>query len=132
MAEDYNDINRRTDEIIGLEGILEDRRHIETAAVLQLVTHMSDKLTSVESKLDVHMKEETTQLAAEIAKLMLSAFPEGDAGSHRREHEAAIKKSEARAEFWATMAKEITKAGLIGFLAWAGYAIWRALLLGPK
>lgn len=129
MHEEVLTTSKRTEETIGLEELLDDRR---AAAVLQLFTYMLDKLTTVEDKLDTHMKEETTQLASEIAKLMLSAFPDGDAGSHRREHEAAIKKSEARAEFWSTMAKEITKAGLLGFLGWVVFAIWRTLLLGPK
>lgn len=109
-----------------------DNRNIETAAILQMVTHMSDRLASMDAKLDTHMREETITIASEMAKLLLAAFPDGDAASHKRQHEANLKNAEARAEFMATLAKELSKYGLLGFLGWAAYTLWHAAVFIPK
>lgn len=110
----------------------ERRRTDSIEALLILVQQIHEKQTQIENKIEKHMVDETGELAEAIAKLMKSAFPEGDTDGHRRAHELAIKQAEARAEFWATMQKEIAKWGLIGFLAWATYYLWKAVLLGPK
>ncbi|MGB4817556.1 MAG: hypothetical protein WBP33_00455, partial [Saprospiraceae bacterium] len=60
------------------------------------------------------------------------AFPRGDPDAHRLHHELAIRKAEASASFWQTLATELAKYGLIGFIGWAGYALWKAFLAGPK
>jgi hypothetical protein len=62
---------------------------------------------------------------------MADAFPEADPVGHRKHHEAVIKAAEDRAAFWAKMRFELTRWGLIGFVAWAGTQLWQAALQGP-
>ncbi len=104
----------------------------QTDPVLILVTQVRDTLDRMNEKLSNHINNETTELANEIARVMLKAFPRGDPDAHRLHHELAIQKAEAKAKFWQTMSTEIAKWGLIGFLGWAGFALWKTFLMGPK
>jgi len=114
------------------EPILVERRISDTAAVLGIVTQINSSLCKLDEKLSMHITSETAILANEIARVMLKAFPDGDADGHRRFHEANVIKAEESAKFWRTLSVEITKFGLLGFLGWAGYALWKAFLMGPK
>lgn len=81
--------------------------------------------------------KETAEVAKESIKdavheAMAEAFPDGDPRGHRAAHESYIKEAAEKAEFWATMRKELGKWGLIGFISWAAYILWQAFLLGPK
>ena len=112
------------------EPISQDRR--DDAAVLMLMTEMHKDVRDLTKKLEVHMTEETHDLAAEVSKLMSEAFPEGDPKGHRRHHELVIRQAEKRAAFWTDMAASVSKWGLIGFLGWMLFTLWKAFLLGPK
>ena len=100
-------------------------------AVIGLVSELHKDVKALDAKLDIHMVNETHELAAEIAKLMLAAFPNGDATGHRAAHDEWIRKTRANAEFWEKMRYELTRWGLFGFLGWALYALWEAFLKGP-
>lgn len=109
-----------------------ERRISDLTAVLGIVTQVHTRLEQIDDKLTQHVHNETTELANEIARVLLRAFPGGDADGHRRHHELAIQKAEASTKFWQTMSTEISKWGLLGFLGWAGFALWKAFLAGPK
>ncbi len=106
--------------------------HRQTDPVLTLITQVHDKIDRIDEKLSNHIINETSDLANEIARVMLKAFPRGDPDAHRLHHELAIQNAEAKAKFWQTMSTEIAKWGLIGFLGWAGFALWKTFLMGPK
>jgi len=101
--------------------------------VIQLITEIHKDVKDLDRKLTKHMLEETSELAQEIASLMIKAFPDGDPSGHKAAHEAWIKKTEAQAAFAEKMKFELIRWGLICFLGWAVIALWRSFLLGaPK
>jgi len=113
-------------------GVVLSHRAAETAALLHMINTVSAGIEKMDQRLSKHMEDETKELAVEIAKLLNSAFPGGDAGQHRREHEASIKRAESVAAFWQMMSRELAKWGLLGFIGWGLAAVWRAFLMGPK
>lgn len=109
-----------------------DRRSNTESAIIALITEVHKDVKELSSTLATHMKEETHDLATEVAKLMVLAFPEGDPLGHRKYHEASIARAEASAAFWKKMEFELLRAGLLGFLGWAAFALWREFLQGPS
>ena len=115
----------------------EDASHrFDDPILLRLITQIHESQIELDRKLTKHMVGEPKEIADSIAgaltKMMADAFPDGDSDGHRRRHESELKRLESRAKFWGTMATEISKWGLIGFLGWAVYALWQAFLLGPR
>lgn len=110
----------------------DDSNRRDDSALINLVTEMHKDVKDLDKKLIDHMTNETHELASEVAKLLLNAFPEGDPVAHKKRHELELKRMEDRAAFWEKMRFELTRWGLIGFLGWAAWALWRAALLGPK
>lgn len=96
------------------------------------MTYNHATLTEAMTRNAKKMEELEQRVDATISEAIASAVPEGDVDGHRRHHEALIKKAEESAEFWSKMRIELSKAGLLGFCAWALYALWNAFLLGPK
>lgn len=110
--------------------IIERRR--SSPELIELIRTVHDNQLALSAKLDKHMKEETSELADAIARLMKEAFPEGDPDGHRRHHELVIKQAEEKAEFWQKMRLELAKWGLLGFLGWALLQLWQSFLQGPR
>ena len=110
--------------------IIERRKH-GSSEVLELVRLIHDNQLALDKKLSDHMREETLQLAEEIARLLNSCFPNGDAQGHKLHHELLIQQEQRRVAFWSKMSEELTKYGLIGFMGWAAWALWQAFLQGP-
>lgn len=110
--------------------IIERRR--SSPELIELIRTVHDNQLALSAKLDKHMKEETSELADAIARLMKEAFPEGDPDGHRRHHELVIKQAEEKAEFWQKMRYELSKWGLIGFLGWVVVQLWNGVLAGPS
>lgn len=110
--------------------IIERRR--SSPELIELIWTVHDNQLALSAKLDKHMKEETSELADAIARLMKEAFPEGDPDGHRRHHELVIKQAEEKAEFWQKMRLELAKWGLLGFLGWALLQLWQSFLQGPR
>ena len=71
------------------------------------------------------------KLAMDVSKLVSSAFPGGDAESHRRAHEAWIKKTEKEEEFWMHLKKQVVGWGITAALAWFGMIVWAGFIKGP-
>ena len=63
---------------------------------------------------------------------LMSAFAEDDPIAHREYHELLIKIVRDRSEFWSKMRWHLVEVGIFSFLAWAGYQLWKAFLMGPK
>lgn len=74
------------------------------------------------------------QLEELHAKLdnILAGFPKEDPVGHRLYHEEVIESIRARKDFWRKLTFELTKWGLIGFVAWAALSLWTDFLKGPK
>lgn len=100
----------------------------ENISVINLVLLVHEKIDAIDAKLAQHKLD----LSGSLTHLLADAFPGGDAAGHRRVHEADIARCEARAAFWEKMRFELTRWGLFGFLAWAGYYLWKAFLKGPQ
>lgn len=107
-------------------------RRIENVSMMNMVMRVHDMVSTIDTKLSQHITTEAESLASNLKTLMDSAFPEGDAAGHRRVHEADILRVEASAQFWQKMKFEITRYGLLGFLAWSMYYLWKAFLKGPQ
>lgn len=83
-------------------------------------------------KSHMHDNEMNQQALVERLEHIATGFPGNDPEGHRIFHEAYIRKLEERAAFWRKMTFELSKYGLMGFLGWAAYALWKAFLMGPK
>ncbi len=103
----------------------------DDATMLALIKQIHESQLQLDIRLTKHMTEETTELASAIVRLMTDAFANGDTVGHRKAHEAWIEHTKEKADFYRKMRLELSKWGLLGFLAWAGYALWSAFLLGP-
>lgn len=97
-------------------------------ALMAMVEQMNSNVADLRTELADGMTVQRLALKDSIA----DAFPEADPVGHRRHHEAVIKAAEERAEFWKTMRVKLASWGLIGFSAWAFYALWQAFLQGPQ
>lgn len=102
-------------------------RRTPSSELLILVQEVRANQVEISAKLE----SVPSDIAKALAILMKDAFPEGDPDGHRKHHEAVIKAAEEKAEFWTKMRYEITKYGLIGFIAWAGGYLWLGFLQGP-
>ena len=109
----------------------EDRRSNDPI-LMALIQQIHDSQMEMDRKLTKHMETETTELASAITTLMSDAFPAGDLHGHKRAHAAWIEEVEERTDFYRNMKKKLVEWGLLGFLGWAGYALWQAFLLGPR
>jgi hypothetical protein len=96
------------------------------------VKEVRSDVTGLTTRLDVHMHNETLALAEAVATLMVKSFPQGDPDGHKALHEADIQAAKDKAEFWKKMRFELSRAGLLAFLIWAGVQIWKGALAGPS
>lgn len=82
-----------------------------------------DAIRGLSTTIDNRSDEGTLQIKALEAKVdqVLAGFPEGDPSSHRRFHEALIRKAEARAKMWGDLRTKLIERG-----------VWATLLLGAS
>lgn len=70
--------------------------------------------------------KQLTELSAKVDRV-LRGFPEGDPDSHRKYHDALIKKAEKSAAFWGDMQNKLVERGIWGALGLmiigAGYSL---------
>ena len=99
---------------------MEQSMHYTHATLTESIERAADAAASAKES----VKEAVTEG-------MAAAYPDGDPDGHRRYHEASIQKAEASAAFWLKMKEDITKYGLISFIAFAGIALWNSFLQGP-
>lgn len=79
----------------------------------------------------LEMRDAQVQTAAEM-KRFNSAFPNGDAESHRRYHESIIEWRELRNSLVRAALEKMASAGAIGAVGWMIYALWQALRMELK
>ncbi|NMG64872.1 hypothetical protein GPA19_07930 [Azoarcus indigens] len=82
--------------------------------------------------IDQQLARRLDERLGSMEDLIRSGFPDGDPAGHCRYHEAEMARIEARAAFWSKLRFELAKWGLLGFLGWCVFALWRAALVGPK
>lgn len=87
-----------------------DARHIESA----------DRQSDTDRKI--------SEINNRLEDVLTSAFPEGDADSHRLYHESLIKRNEAREQLWKEVRARLITHGLLA----AGGVLILALLLYAK
>lgn len=156
MHEDYesdyrkNPIGRRVHDAESFNLMMETREMVE-----QMEAHMESKFADMERNIRKHGEaseqrhDELTRrieqmsmstitaiadnkkMAQDIQKLVTSAFPGGDADSHRRAHEAWIRKTEKEEEFWMHLKKQVVGWGATAAIAWAALLLWGGFLKGP-
>jgi len=61
----------------------------------------------------------------------MSAFPNGDANGHLRDHEERIKSAKKHEEFIEKMKFTISALLVTAGAVWAGIVLWKAFILGP-
>jgi hypothetical protein len=137
VTEDYEGQERRRDDRRGEAGII--LRTMDATQKL-LATHNTEELERMRL-LDARindMSERMTSIVLLIEKYMethnhvLNAFPAGDIVGHKEAHEAWLKETERKAEFWRTMKVELAKWGLIVFAGWVLVQLWTGALKGPQ
>jgi len=108
-----------------------DRRK-DDKSLLVLVQLVHDEVKGLQKKVGEIRDDESLALAEAVNKLMIASFPGGDPIGHKAIHEADIQAAKDKAEFWHKMRFELSRAGLLGFLAWAGVQLWHGALAGPS
>lgn len=101
----------------------------------------AEEFTQLLKELQVQYLEPKIQLIvqAEVVKIrgdVFAGFPlnklgEPDIDGHRSYHEALIGQAMSRAEFWQKLTYDLTRWGLLIFLAWSLLQLWPAFLKGP-
>ena len=84
-----------------------------------------------EERTTVEMRESIAVLTSKVDQFML-AFPGKDFRSHCEYHQLLIDAARAKRDSWQKVRYDLMRYSVIGFLIWAGYALWKAFLLGPK
>lgn len=107
-------------------------RRNNDVALLMLVEKIHHDVNILSTRLDVHMHDETLALAEAVTSLMIKSFPQGDPDGHKALHEADIQAAKDKAEFWRKMRFELSRAGILAFLVWAGVQLWKGALAGPS
>lgn len=115
-----------------------DERDVRGDAVTAQLLKLFEEL---QARVLLHMDEESKiirDLSSGLVELtaktnqFLSAFPDGDAKAHCEYHQLLIATARDKSEFWKKMRYDLVRYGLLGFLAWGLYYLWKAFLLGPK
>ncbi len=75
---------------------------------------------------------ENNRTTSEIHKLFKAAFPQGDAESHRKAHEAWMAKEREERAFWLKLKEDVIKWAVVAVLGWGGIALWAAFVKGPQ
>lgn len=112
------------------DDLINSDRRAHAIEVFDIIKQIREDQRTINDRLTKHMTDETKDLAEVITELTKSAFPDGDPKGHRRRHELELEELKERAEFWKKMRLELAKWGLLGFLGWAGLALWNAFILG--
>jgi hypothetical protein len=119
-----------------ISGDKEDRRATDaiTAKLLEMVDRLQHKVLehmATEALVTQGLIESVARVEAKADQFM-AAFPDNDHRSHRVYHELLIAEARYKKEFWRKLLYDLMRLGALGFLVWAGYALWKAFLLGPK
>ena len=83
------------------------------------------------SQSTMELLRSNNQTTREIHAMFKAAFPNGDAESHRRAHEAWIEKDKSEREFWLHLKKQVVGWGMTAVTAWAAMLLWAGFVKGP-
>ena len=117
--------------LASVEGLRSEIKKLDEIQLEQL--NMKHSLQEVKEDIQAHVEREEGTWE--------TAFVDGDAESHRRLHEAMIKKEEAVAEVWAIARKKMIDMTVYGVMAglgililyyWAGHVSAPAVQILPK
>jgi len=101
-------------------------------AILKLVTEIHKDVREVDRKLTAHIEDESTSAATMIKELREHAFVGGDVSQHRQMQQIALARAEENNRLKHELSNAIVKWGVAGALGFIVYAIWEAILEGPK
>lgn len=114
------------------ESGFQDRRQRTEDSILMHIQDLKKQTSELNAKMNYHHAIFREEMERSVERVFTRAFPEGDPEGHKRHHEVVIAAAQRRLELWDLLKKETAKWGLLGFLGWAGYALWQAFLLGPR
>jgi len=100
--------------------------------MLKLITEIHKDVREVDRKLTAHIEDETASAYRMIKELREHAFVDGDTEKHRQMQQIALAKAEENNRLRHEFANAIVKWGVAGALGFLVYAIWKAILEGPK
>jgi len=100
--------------------------------MLKLITEIHKDVREVDRKLTAHIEDETTSAATLIRELREHAFVDGDTEKHRQMQQIALAKAEENNRLKHEFGNALVKWGVAGALGFLVYALWKALLEGPR
>lgn len=128
-ASDAETFNLIMDTRVAVEEHKKEMQQQFAAMRKELDAHASRVEKLSESTLTVIEKQNV--LIRDIKEAFTKAFPEGDAESHRKAHEAWIEKDKADQEFWLKLKQNTINWIVIAILSWVGLVVWGAFVQGP-
>jgi len=100
--------------------------------MLKLITEIHKDVREVDRKLTAHIADETASAHTLIKELREHAFVDGDMDQHRQMQQIALAKAEENNRLKHEFGNAVVKWGVAGALGFVVYALWTALLKGPK
>jgi len=101
-------------------------------SILKLVTEIHKDVREVDRKLTAHISDESTSAATLIKEFREHAFVNGDMDQHRQMQQIALARAEENNRLRHELGNAVVKWGVAGALGFVVYALWTALLKGPK
>jgi len=101
-------------------------------SILKLVTEIHKDVREVDRKLTAHMESHSVEAERYVEELRRAAFVDGDVSQHRQMQQIALDKAEENNRLRHEFGNAVVKWGVAGALGFVVYAIWRAILEGPK
>lgn len=114
------------------DSAFQDRRQRTEDSILLHIQELKRDTNELKKQMAYHHGVFRQEMEKSVERVFERAFPDGDPEGHRQHHEIVLEAAKKRLELWDMLKKETAKWGLLGFLGWAGYALWQAFLLGPK
>lgn len=113
-----------------MEAIMDAKVEVEILRMIRQVDKKQDQLT-IDLRNHVNKEEgDWNDMKASLDSL-ICAFPNQDMEGHHDYHSTLIERNKWITQMCKDVVKEITKYGLLGFLAWLGYQAWIGFLAGP-
>lgn len=100
---------------------------------MEMATNVDAVLEAIKQlsiRLEKHMDDEEKHIKG-LRNDFLNAFPDQDPAGHLTAHQLWIAETKRKAEFWEKMKFELTRWGLMGFIAWVVIQLWLSFLKGP-
>jgi hypothetical protein len=137
MSEIYDGGERRGDDRRGEAGLVLRAMDVTQQLIAEHEKAETERMRLIDQRID-DMQERMGSIVTLVGKYMethnhvMNAFPGGDIVGHKEAHQAWIKETERRAEFWQKMKLELAKWGLLAFVGWVCIQLWHGFLKGPQ